>query len=120
MEKSWRGGIENAVRTKASKELKCGKLDIFKKDKQEEHVTTITRRGGECICVPSGLQAYFISVAWEEMVRSSLFYILFPRKSYEVSETAGETTEMQLSSVFLLSQRNLKISICWMYDKKWD
>lgn len=42
---------------------KCGKLDLLKKDKQEEHVTTITKRGGEHSCVLCGLQMYFISVA---------------------------------------------------------
>lgn len=42
---------------------KCGKPDILKKDRQEEHVTTVTRRGGEHSCVLSGLQMCLISVA---------------------------------------------------------
>lgn len=42
MEKSWREEIETK---KKFQELKCGKVDIPEKDKQEEpHVTTTTRR----------------------------------------------------------------------------
>lgn len=41
MEKSWRGDTE----VKEFQELKCRKADILKKDKQEEHITTVTRRG---------------------------------------------------------------------------
>ena len=75
MEKSWREEIE----TKEFQELKCGKVDIPEKDKQEGQVTTITRRGGECICVLYGLQMYFCSM--KTIGFKSLSFILsFPRK----------------------------------------
>lgn len=59
MEKNWREEIE----IKEFQELKCGKVDIPEKGKQEGHVTTITRSGGGCIGVLYGLQLYCISVA---------------------------------------------------------
>ena len=59
MEKNWREEIE----IKEFQELKCGKVDVPEKGKQEGHVTTITRSGGGCICVLYGLQLYCISVA---------------------------------------------------------
>lgn len=56
-------GDRDSREIKEFQKQKCGKLDILKKDKQEEYVTTITRRGGEHSCVLYGLQMYFISVA---------------------------------------------------------
>lgn len=56
-------GYSEICEIKEFQELKCGKVDILKRDKQEEHVTTVTQRGGEYICVLCGLQMYFMSAA---------------------------------------------------------
>lgn len=47
MEKSWREGIRDSSEVKEFQELHCGKPDILKKYKEEDHVTIILRRGGE-------------------------------------------------------------------------
>lgn len=56
-------GYRESCEIKEFQELKCGKVDILKRDKQEEHVTTLTRRGGKHIRMTYSLQIYFISVA---------------------------------------------------------